>query len=144
MRERALIALLGAFALLANACSGGEGAGRSEKRAEEVRVELREFEVDLDPASVDAGTVRLRITNAGNINHNFRLIRTRLAADALPTEGASVNEKASAIEVIAKIAQIGSGETRTVTAELKTTRYVVICNVPGHYQSGMRATFRVQ
>jgi uncharacterized cupredoxin-like copper-binding protein len=42
----------------------------------------------------------------------------------------------------AKIGEIGGvppGRTRRTTLTLKSGRYLVICNVPGHYQLGMRA-----
>lgn len=62
-----------------------------------VNVTLREFSVSVDQRTVPQGEVTFHVTNAGTVPHEFLVIRTSLAADALPTtaEGA-FNEAARA------------------------------------------------
>jgi len=38
----------------------------------------------------------------------------------------------------------GPGKTRRLALGLKPGKYVLICNVPGHYQAGMRVGFTVR
>ena len=37
-----------------------------------------------------------------------------------------------------------SGQTRRLALTLNAGRYVLICNVPGHYKAGMFVGFRVR
>ena len=85
----------------------------------------------------------LTVTNDGTIPHNFRVIATDLAADALPLDGAEVDEESADLEVVGSIALIGPGDSQTAAAELPPGGYVLICNVPGHYENGMFVDFEV-
>ena len=37
-----------------------------------------------------------------------------------------------------------AGASKTLTLTLKKGKYVVICNVPGHYEQGMKGDFKVE
>lgn len=142
MGKRLLLVLLPGLALAAACAQGREPAVR--QAAVTVRVELDEFAVVADPDSVSPGQVRFLVTNNGRIDHNFRVIETDLAAGKLPVAAAGVDEEGSGISVIAKISEVGPDDTKTVTADLEAGSYVLICNVPGHYQSGMRVVLQVR
>ena len=43
-----------------------------------------------------------------------------------------------------KIPQFKPGVTKTLTLTLKPGHYVLLCNVPAHYQSGQRIDFTVR
>ncbi|MCH7811152.1 MAG: c-type cytochrome [Chloroflexi bacterium] len=110
--------------------------------AESVAVSLIEFAVAPDVTSVAAGPVVFTVTNDGSQPHNLRVIATDLAPDALPTEGAVVDE--SAVNVVGRTPDFGPGETQTVVLDdLPAGNYVLICNVPAHYFGGMRISFEV-
>ncbi|MDA0366737.1 MAG: sulfocyanin-like copper-binding protein, partial [Chloroflexi bacterium] len=82
------------------------------------------------------------VTNEGAILHNLRVVRSDLAADALPVAGGQVDE--NAVDVKLRIDDIAGGETKGGQADLEGGSYVLICNIPGHYQLGMYASFTVQ
>ena len=82
------------------------------------------------------------MANDGALEHEFVVVRSDLAVDALPQAGGAVDE--SQIEVVGRIEQWPGGETKEATFSLTAGSYVLICNIPGHYQLGMRAAFRVQ
>jgi uncharacterized cupredoxin-like copper-binding protein len=110
--------------------------------AQEVTVSLTEFAIDVDPASLTDGSVVFQVANDGFIDHNFRVIATDLAPDALPTSGGLVDEEQ--LEVVASTSDFGAGGTETSTVEQLTPgNYVLICNFIGHYQSGMFVGFEV-
>lgn len=54
-----------------------------------------------------------------------------------------VDETASGVQHIDEQEQFPAGETRTLTVNLEPGKYVFICNLPGHYQLGMRVPFTV-
>lgn len=106
-----------------------------------IPVQMGEFFVQ-DGTSASAGEVGFAVTNEGAILHNFRVIRSDLAQDALPVAGGQVDE--NAVDVRLRIDDIAAGETKAAAAELAAGSYVLICNIPGHYQLGMHMSFAVQ
>ena len=112
--------------------------------AQDVAVSLIEFDVIPETASIVDGLVTFQVTNDGAAVHNFRVIATDLAADALPLAGAQVDEQSADLEVVGGFTSlIGPGDSQTAATELPPGSYVLICNVPGHYESGMFVNFEV-
>lgn len=109
-----------------------------------VRVVLTEWKVEPSTASVAAGDVTFEVVNAGTMDHNFVLIKTDLPLDQLlmTGEGTEVDEEGSGDVVISTDA-FGPGEPDPETHDLIPGHYVMLCNIAGHYQLGMRADFEV-
>ena len=116
--------------------------GEGEGEATTVRVVLTEWDLEPSAASVPAGEVTFEVANAGTMDHNFVLIKTDLAADQLNLtgDGTQVDEEGTG-DVIVSTDPFGPGETDPETHELVAGHYVMLCNVAGHYQLGMRADF---
>jgi uncharacterized cupredoxin-like copper-binding protein len=108
----------------------------------EVAVELAEFSVMPVPTSVAAGEVAFAAENVGTTPHNLLVIRTDLALDALPVEGATVDE--SQLDVALSIEELNGGESGDASVGLEAGSYVLICNTPGHYSLGMTSAFIVE
>ncbi|MEX2247280.1 MAG: hypothetical protein WEC75_11405 [Dehalococcoidia bacterium] len=117
-----------------------------------VEVLLNEFSVLPDKNSVPAGEVVFQATNEGpDDEHEFVIIRTDLAADALPTaaDGSVIEEE---VDVVDEIEGLPVGETEEVTVDLEAGSYVLICNIveeedgetESHYQLGMRRALTVE
>ena len=108
----------------------------------EVAVSLFEFEVEPDSDSVAEGGVNFTVTNDGAGGHNFQIIETDLAPDALPVTDNRVDE--DQVDVVGGIPSlIGAGTTQSTSATLTAGNYVLICNVPTHYEQGMYVGFEV-
>lgn len=123
--------------LLAAACGGADGP---------ISVELDEFSVSVSPAQTEAGHVEFAVRNIGEIPHTFFVLRTDLGEDELPVRDSELDLNAQGIEVAVAIEeQLEATDrvTSAIAAELGPGAYVLVCNVPGHYQSGMHAQFRV-
>jgi hypothetical protein len=114
---------------------------------------LREFNITLDRASAPRGTVIFHVTNSGEDTHEFLVIRTDRAPDALPTEAdGSYQEDGPGTQLLEEIEAIPPGATRDLTIDLTEGSHVIICNmvmteedgtVEVHYALGMRTAFRV-
>ena len=104
-------------------------------------VQMAEF--SMTPA-VDAagGGITFRVANDGAVPHEFVVLRSDLAAAALPQAAGVVDE--SQVDVVGRVDQWPGGETRDATFTLTPGRYILICNLPGHYQLGMSAAFTVE
>jgi hypothetical protein len=108
-----------------------------------VGVELLEYSVAPIPPSLASGPTAFNVVNGGAASHNFRAIATDLAPDALPVDGAAVDE--AQLNVIAMTAtDLAAGGSQLVSAgTLEPGPYVLICNIPTHYELGMFAPFEV-
>ena len=115
--------------------------------ASTVNVELSEFSISLDATVGGAGEITFVTTNAGALPHEFVILRSDLAPDALPVDTATAKaDEAATGGAIGRIPQtdLGSGASTSVSLNLAPGNYVLICNISGHYQSGMTAAFTVQ
>jgi len=106
-------------------------------------VNLKEFSITASPSSVPAGPVQFIASNTGTMEHEMVILKTDLAPDALPVADNKASEDGPGIQVIDEIEEFGPGTQATLTVNLTAGNYVLICNIPGHYQSGMRTAFTV-
>lgn len=137
-RWRVAILVAGALFVLAACSSDDEGPN----------VELKEFSVTVSPTSVDSGETTFSVENVGGMIHEFVVVKTDLADDALPTnEDGSVDEEGEGIEPVDEIEDIAVGDTPTLTVDLEPGKYVLFCNVVegdiSHYDKGMHTSFTV-
>lgn len=102
---------------------------------------MKDYRLEMNVTTVKAGTVKFGVKNAAGMEHSFELIKTDLAPDKLPTTGEA---KAREDGLVKQIKSIGVGKVSTITAQLAAGKYVVICNIAGHYQLGMRAPLTVE
>jgi uncharacterized cupredoxin-like copper-binding protein len=141
-----LAALLAAFMLLVSGCANKASASDTAA-AGTIAVDLGEGSgsMYLTPAvsSTDAGSVTFTVTNSGAAEHEFVVLSTDFAAADLPFDAAAseAEEEGDGVTPVDEIGSILPGETKTLTVDLPAGHYVLICNLPGHYQMGMRADF---
>jgi uncharacterized cupredoxin-like copper-binding protein len=90
-------------------------------------------------ATAAAGPITITAPNQGKLVHELVLIRTDLPLAKLPTDSAGdVNEDAfPESKRPGEISETQPGATGKVTVTLPAGRYVMLCNVAGHYKQGM-------
>ena len=137
MIPRSVPALM-ALALLVVACAGPAAEAPS---GSQVVAELADYKITVNVPSVKAGSVKIGVRNLGTMEHSFQVIRTDLAPDKLPVDGASAKAKEDG--KVGEIASIPAGKSAAVTIDLAPGKYVFMCNVAGHYQLGMHTGFTV-
>ena len=154
-RAGALLVVLGASALLVGCASSttdkgsatpaktGSAAAKSTTAADSgtVSAELSEWAVKASGAG-KAGPVKFNVKNAGSIPHEFVVLKT----DA---DQASLSKDANGVVDVAKYSPAGStkqievGATETLNATLTAGKYVLLCNIAGHYDLGMHTALTV-
>jgi uncharacterized cupredoxin-like copper-binding protein len=105
-----------------------------------VGVTLKEFKV-LAPASSKAGKIKFVVRNKGQLKHEFLVVKTKRAASKLPVKGSAV--KLKGLDVRGKLAPFAPGKTKSLSLKLKAGKYVLFCNLPGHYRAGQYKAFKV-
>jgi uncharacterized cupredoxin-like copper-binding protein len=127
-----LLALAGA---LAASCGAGgkttEAAGRTV-----VPVVEHDFAIDLSTHHVSSGKVVFRITNKGPDQHELIVVRDdgRLK---LRSDGMTVDEEALSARIVGALEPGPAGDVRTLAVDLRPGRYMLLCNMYGHYMGGM-------
>ena len=82
------------------------------------------------------------IRNHAGMAHEVKVIKTDVDADKLPIDGAAA--KASEAGKVGELLNIGAGASRKLVLDLTPGRYVIVCNIAGHYQLGMRVALEVK
>ena len=126
--------------------TGAAGSASATMAEGAISTLLTEFDITLSAAAAPPGEVVFEVRNAGALPHEVILVRTELDAAALPVHDGAVDEEA--LDVVAEVRDLAGGESATMTAELEAGHYVLICNLSGHYESGvngpgMKANFEV-
>ena len=132
------VTLLLLAALTVGLGAAGATPGRSQAPSK-VGVVLSEWKLVPSATTLRAGKVTFRVKNDGAIEHEFVVLRTDSHHHALKVK------KAVAVETgkLGKIPKIVPGQERSLTLSLKPGKYVLICNLLGHYKAGQYAALRV-
>jgi uncharacterized cupredoxin-like copper-binding protein len=136
-----LLGLLTAVALGSTACSGTGGAIRSGLPV--LKVSERDFRIKA-PREVRAGDVRLQATNEGPDTHELLVVRFAKGRLPLRSDALTVDEDALASVTATTIEGFERGQGREARIHLAPGRYVLFCNMAGHYLGGMHATVIVR
>ena len=83
------------------------------------------------------------MSNDGKLEHEFVVIKTNLAPGKLPLKGDEAKEDVgpSPGEIPPSVKP---GKTKTLEVTLKPGKYVLICNLPGHYKAGQYTGLNVK
>jgi caa(3)-type oxidase subunit IV len=101
------------------------------------------FQITLSQYSAQAGPVTFHIVNgADDMLHEFLIFETDLKPDELPTD-MSGRVQEDALTTLATAEDIPPSHSRDITVNMAAGHYVMICNLPGHYEQGMRVEFNV-
>jgi uncharacterized cupredoxin-like copper-binding protein len=107
-----------------------------------VQVTVRDFRISA-PKRLKAGTVQLSVHNEGPDAHELILIR---ANGPLPmrADGTTVDEDAVEPSTAGALEPEEPNSVSLLTVDLTPGRYEFICNMAGHYLSGMRSELIVE
>jgi uncharacterized cupredoxin-like copper-binding protein len=124
----------------------GCGAHRSPTaaRATAVPVTEKDFKITA-PRVVRAGDVRLVIANEGPDHHELAVVRAPIVG-TLPmrADGVTVDEDATEHATAGALEPAPSGAVSELRVRLRPGRYMLLCNMSGHYLGGMHSTVVVR
>ena len=107
---------------------------------------LEDFEVRQETTVVPAGTVSFLIRNQGPTTHEVIVVRSDLAPDKLPLQrdGLTVDEEGPGIKFLEEVEGLDIDDRQTLVLDLAPGRYVLYCNLEGHYLGGMYEALTVR
>jgi uncharacterized cupredoxin-like copper-binding protein len=110
-------------------------------------VAITEHDFALAPsvASAPGGLIDFTVHNLGPSQHELLIFRTDLPPDKLPLGSDGRVDESS--DNVPKVFDSGNNipvdGTQTFNTALTPGRYVLVCNLPGHYLAGMHVAFVV-
>lgn len=141
---RIFAALLLGSVLVAAACGGaGGGAAGQAARATAIAVSMLDNAIKLDAPSAVAGKITFSAKNVGSVAHSLVVLKTNLDETKIPASAqdpSKVDERGS----VGGLGQLQPSQSKDFTLDLAAGKYVLVCNEPGHYLSGMRTNFSVK
>jgi len=126
----------------AAAAEGGSGSSGSA-----LAIEMGDFFFAPSDVTTQAGSTTIEAPNKGSVEHELVLFKTDIDPADLPTEanGEVDEEKLDEVaEEAGEIADVEAGQTGAEEFDLKPGKYVMFCNLPGHYAQGMYGTVTVE
>jgi hypothetical protein len=118
----------------------GSGSGAPQSPVANVQVKERDFKISA-PQTFPSGHLDLSVDNLGPDDHELIIARV---SGRLPrrADGVTVDEKAIEKQTVGTL-EPGIG-SRGVAVNLRPGRYVMFCNMQGHYLGGMHQAFQVR
>ena len=155
IRRLSLFVLLAIGALAIGACGGDDGdasAGDADPTATAtermdgdegttVAYTLADFEIS-GPDGAATGSIQFDATNTSSQIHELVVIRSDAATDSLTVDSAIVVE--ADLDIVGRVDQVPAGEAGSTTLDLEAGGYLLICNIPAHYELGMVVEFTVE
>jgi uncharacterized cupredoxin-like copper-binding protein len=133
-------AATGAGTAAGAAGSTGSAAGATTALQHKVGIKLAEFSVTPNAPTAAAGKVTFNVQNAGQVQHEFVVLRTDKKAGDLLNKSGEADEGGN----VGEIGNINPGSAKQLTLKLPAGHYALICNLPGHYKAGQYADFTVK
>jgi uncharacterized cupredoxin-like copper-binding protein len=137
-RRRGPLVWAAALVVLSSCSSSGRDASWST-----VGITLKDFSIHTSALTVKPGGVAFDIYNKGPATHEFVVARTDLRDDQLPIAADGLNIDEDALALIGEISDVHVWTNYTLELRLSPGRYVLFCNLDGHYLGGMTGTLLV-
>ncbi len=135
-------ALIATSLLLVVGCGSG---GQAQHGATTIRVSERDFKMSASAQVLArAGKVDFAVDNRGPEAHELIVARENDQGLALRSDGLTVNEEALEPYEAGSLEPGEPGHVRHLEVSLKPGRYVLFCNMSGHYLSGMHTELVVR
>lgn len=131
---------------VSSSTSESSSASAATPDATTLAVSLREFHIDASSTMVTPGVKTLEIDNAGTVQHELLVFRSDLAPNAYPIDPTTgdINEDAAGLTKVSDGDNLDPSANQSRAVDLSQPgTYTFVCNLPGHFRSGMVTTFTV-
>ncbi len=135
------VAIVAASLLVVGGCSGDQHG--TPIAGTVLRVTERDFHISA-PKQVSSNIVRLSVHNRGPDAHELIVVRAQNAHLPLRPDGSTVDEEALERATVGVLEPGAPGSVRQLLLHLPPGRYVLICNMSGHFLGGMHTELVVQ
>jgi uncharacterized cupredoxin-like copper-binding protein len=135
LRRAAAYPTVAAALLVVGSCTSGPHADHSAGST--VQVTERDFRISAAPTHVPAGDLVLSVHNRGPVSHELLVVRARATPLPLRADGMTIDEDALEQATVGALEAGSPGAVRRLRVHVTPGRYVIFCNMSGHYLGGM-------
>ena len=132
-----------ALPLIAVACSSSSQDGAAPAGEQALLVKVKDFAIKA-PKQLQAGNIVLHVRNAGPDTHELLLVRADGHTLPLRPDNLTVDEDALKPRTVGTLEDAHPDTLRTWKLHLAPGRYVLFCNMSGHYLGGMHTLLVVR
>jgi uncharacterized cupredoxin-like copper-binding protein len=138
-RRLSILAIAALMPLVLAACGGDatSSAPATTTGGHGVAVALNDYSIVPDTSSLPAGETTFSVANAGATEHEMVVIRSDVAIKDIPVDAHEANEEAPGMTPIGEVEDVQPGESTDLTLTLEPGRYLLLCNIKGHFDRGM-------
>ena len=106
---------------------------------------MRPMGITVESRAVKAGAVTFAVTNTSRtMVHEMILAPVKDENKPLPYDQASLKVDEDAAGHLGEVAELEPGKKGALTVDGKPGKYILYCNIPGHYELGMWTLITVQ
>ncbi|SIQ77352.1 Uncharacterized copper-binding protein, cupredoxin-like subfamily [Rhizobium sp. RU35A] len=100
--------------------------------------------ITLDRTTVPAGDVTFKVHNdAMTEEHEMVLIKLKSADQTIPVNAAKHRVDESKLKSLGEVADLKAGKDGQLKVKLAAGEYLLLCNIKGHFEAGMKARLTV-
>lgn len=121
--------------------TAAENTGGASAQAGAIDTSLTEWAIEAGSAEAEAGSVEFNAINDGKVPHELEVVKSDTPAGDLPVKDGVAELDG---EEIGEVEDIAPGASKPLTVDLDKGHYILICNLPSHYEQGMYADFEVK
>ncbi len=101
---------------------------------------LNEWSITTNAPNAKSGEVTFDASNEGQAPHELVVLKTDQPAGSLKVTDGRVSEKDS----VGEVSELAAGKSGSTSIDLKPGKYVLVCNITGHYEQGMYTSLTVK
>jgi uncharacterized cupredoxin-like copper-binding protein len=132
-----------ALAVLAVGCSSSSHDGATAPGGRALGVKVADFTIKA-PKRIAAGNIVFRVRNSGPDMHELILVRAAGGELPLRADNLTVDEDALEPRTVSVLEDDHPNTVRDWNVKLEPGRYILVCNMSGHYLGGMRTELVVR
>lgn len=122
---------------------GGCSSSATKSRGTVAPIVERDFKIRAQRYELPAGKVDLSVTNDGPDAHELIVVRETGSGLPMRKDGLTVDEDAIQKQTLGALEPGQPGGERHLKLHLAPGRYVLLCNMSGHYLGGMHTELAV-
>ncbi|MEI6533863.1 MAG: hypothetical protein WCN98_00875 [Verrucomicrobiaceae bacterium] len=101
--------------------------------------------ININPKTAAPGNVRFDVTNlASNLVHEVLIAQITDENQLLPFDQGRNKVDEEAVRSLGSVSEIDPNKTASLTLDLKPGKYLLYCNVAGHYMAGMWTVIEIK
>lgn len=100
--------------------------------------------ITLDKTTVPAGQVTFKVHNhAASEEHEMVLVKLKSADQMIAVNAAKHRVDESKLKSLGEVADLKPGKDGQLSVSLTPGSYLLLCNIKGHFEAGMKASLTV-